>query len=430
MIRRTLGFFSIALALLAGCQNGQTVDAPLAPSTVPIAAASPAAMPSPTAAPTSGSPTAAPLPTSIAATEPPATAPPDQAPAPTTIVPPADPLQVPDGFGVGVFQAKLRGPRMLALGPDGAIYAAERGAGRVVRLPDRDGDGLADGVEPVADNLDAPSSLAFFEDGSLYVAETTRVLRLGAPDGQGVFGERATVIDGLPDGGHNTRTLLFSPDWSTLYVSVGSSCNVCAEDDERRASIMAYSPDGSGGRVHAKGLRNAVGLAWRPGGAELWATNNGRDLLGDDQPPETVNAVTGPGLDFGWPRCHADRISDPEFGGAQACDGVAAPAVEMQAHSAPLGLAFGAATAFPEPYRSGLFVAFHGSWNRSEPTGYKVVFIPLDGDKAGPVRDFAAGWLKADGTVWGRPVDVLAGADGSLYVSDDAGGVIYRIFRK
>jgi glucose/arabinose dehydrogenase len=388
MIRRSVALFSIALALLAGCQGEQQVDAPVAPTSVPLGAAGPGAVA--TAAPAATAAQAATAaPTSIAATAPP----PAGSPAPTTIVPPADELHVPDGFGVSVFQSKLRGPRMLALGPDGAVYAAERGAGRVVRLPDRDGDGLADGVETVADNLDDPSSLAFFQDGSLYVAETTRVLRLSKPDDQGVFRERVAVIDGLPSGGHSTRTLLFSADWSKLYVSVGSSCNVCAEDDERRASVMVYNPDGSGGEVYARGLRNAVGLAWRPGSAEIWATNNGRDLLGDDQPPETVNAISGPGLDFGWPRCHAGRISDPEFGGGRGCDGVAAPAVEMQAHSAPLGLSFGAATQFPAPYRSGLFVAFHGSWNRSEPTGYKVVFIPLDGAKAGAVQDFATGWL-------------------------------------
>jgi glucose/arabinose dehydrogenase len=316
---------------------------------------------------------------------------------------------------------------MMALGPDGALYVAERGAGRIARLPDRDGDGVADGAEIVADGLRAPSSIAFYVDGSLYVGETTRILRLSDPDGDGVFQEREVVIDGLPGGGHSTRTVLFGPDGKYLFVSIGSSCNACVESDERRATIMRYNPDGGGGEVYARGLRNAVGITFHPGTDELWATNNGRDWLGDDLPPETVYVVRQ-GDDAGWPRCHAGRIVDPDFGSPGACDGVAVPAVEMQAHSAPLGLTFYAGDQFPEEYRGDLFVAFHGSWNRSAPTGYKVVRVPMRDGEPGPVQDFAAGWLRKDGSQWGRPVDVLTGADGSLFVSDDAGGMIYRVF--
>jgi len=315
----------------------------------------------------------------------------------------------------------------MALGPDGQLYLAERGNGRVVRLPDRDGDGVADAVEVVAAGLQFPSSIAFDRGGALYVGETARVLRLSAPDAQGVFQVQEVVVAGLPTGGHSTRTVLPSPDGQWLYVSIGSSCNVCLEDDERRATIMRYTVDGAAGTVYARGLRNAVGLAFRPGTEELWATNNGRDLLGDDLPPETVNRVTA-GADFGWPRCHAGRIVDPEFGSAGACEGVTAPAVEMQAHSAPLGLTFYAGTQFPSEYQGDLFVAFHGSWNRSVPTGYKVVRIPFEAGRPGPVEDFATGWLRADGSAWGRPVDVLTAPDGSLWVSDDGEGRIYRIF--
>jgi glucose/arabinose dehydrogenase len=229
----------------------------------------------------------------------------------------------------------------------------------------------------------------------------------------------------LPSGGHNTRTLLFSPDWSALFVSVGSSCNVCDESDERRATIVRYNPDGSDERIFARGLRNAVGITFRPGTDELWATNNGRDMLGDDLPPETIN-LARQGDNFGWPRCHAGRISDPEFGGPDACQGVAAPAVEMQAHSAPLGLAFYTGSIFPEEYRGDLFVAFHGSWNRSVPTGYKIVRIPFENGTPGAVRDFAVGWLVGD-VAWGRPVDVITAPDGGLFVSDDGSGRIYQI---
>jgi glucose/arabinose dehydrogenase len=302
-----------------------------------------------------------------------------------------------------------------------------------VRLPDRNDDGVADGLEVVADGLQAPSSIAFYRnvsssyDGSLYVGETRRVLRLGQPDASGVFQERTVVVDGLPSGGHNTRTVLFSPDYAYMYVSVGSSCNVCIEDDPRRATIVRYRPDGSEETIFAVGLRNAVGITFRPGTEELWATNNGRDWLGDDQPPETVHLVRE-GDDAGWPRCHAGRIVDPEFGGQEGCAEVALPAVEMQAHSAPLGLTFYSGSQFPPEYQGDLYVAFHGSWNRSEPTGYKVVRVDMAGGQAGIVYDFAAGWLRQDGSRWGRPVDVITGSDDSLYVSDDEFGIVYRIF--
>jgi len=313
---------------------------------------------------------------------------------------------------------------MLAIGPDGQLYVADRDANRIVRLPDQNEDGIADAIQIVADDLNRPSSLAFYNDGSLYIGETTRILRLSAPDARGVFQERQVIIEGLPSAGHNTRTVLFSPDWQTLFVSIGSSCNDCIENDPRRATIMRYNPDGSSGQVFASGLRNAVGITFRPGTNELWATNNGRDYLGDDLPPETINLV-GQGDDFGWPRCHAGDIIDPELGSPTACQGVAQPMVKMQAHSAPLGLAFYTGSQFPVEYHAGLFVAFHGSWNRSLPTGYKVVFIPFQDGKPGPLQDFATGWLA--NSVWGRPVSVITAPDGSLFVSDDSGGYVYRI---
>jgi glucose/arabinose dehydrogenase len=354
----------------------------------------------------------------------------NDAPAPTTV--PLDEVMIvgeiklPVGFTISHFVDGLEGPRMMAVGPGGHLYVAERGAGRVVRLPDRDRNGSADQVEVVVQNLNAPSSLAFFRDGSLFVAETTRVLRLSNPDQEGTYQERQVIVDGLPSGGHSTRTILFSPDWEYLFVSVGSSCNVCEEDDSRRAAVVRYNPDGSGEQLYAVGLRNAVGITFHPQTGQLWATNNGRDWLGDDQPPETVYLVDA-GDDFGWPRCHAGRIIDPEFGGPDACQGVEDPVVEMQAHSAPLGLGFYSGDQFPEEYHGDLFVAFHGSWNRSKPTGYKVVRIPMKNGEPGSVQDFAWGWLRENGTSFGRPVDVLTGSDGSLFVSDDSGGVIYRI---
>jgi glucose/arabinose dehydrogenase len=238
---------------------------------------------------------------------------------------------------------------------------------------------------------------------------------------------RQVIVPDLPAGGqHTTRTVLVGAD-GMLYVAIGSTCNVCIETDPHRAAVWQYHLDGSGGRLYARGLRNAVGLAVNPMSGQIWVTNNGRDLLGDDSPPETIYALVDGG-DYGWPRCHAGDVVDPDFGHAGACDGVEQPLVKMQAHSAPLGLAFYAGTAFPAADR-GLFVAFHGSWNRSVPTGYKVVLLPLDarGNSAGPPRDFVTGWLKNSDDASGRPVGLAVGPDGALYVSDDKAGLVYRV---
>ncbi len=340
-------------------------------------------------------------------------------------------LDLPPGFEASIVARDLGRPRFMAYDEQGVLFVADMSGGRVLALPDRDGDGQADETVVVAEGMDNPSSLSFYE-GWLYVGETTQVVRLRPGDDLRAV-ESQVVVPGLPPGGaHVTRTVLVDGE-GRLYVSVGSSCNVCQEEDERRAAISVYGADGSSGRVLARGLRNAVGLAINPRSGELWATNNGRDWLGDDEPPETVYVVTD-GMDAGWPRCHAGRIVDPDFGGEGACQGVATPAVEMQAHAAPLGLAFYDGDQFPAEYRGDLFVALHGSWNRSEPVGYKVVRIPLDetssedGRPAGQVLDFATGWLLDDGdTVPGRPAGVVVSPDGSLLVSDDKAGLIYRI---
>ncbi len=364
----------------------------------------------------------------------------NDAPAPTTVplpqtgksspgslAAPEKPVTLPPGFQINVYASGLDGPRMMAIGPDGQLYVAERGADRVIRLPDADGNGQADAVQVVYGDLNEPNSVAFAPDGSLYVSETERVLRLSQPDGQGAFQKAEAVINSLPKGGHSTRTLLFSPDGSALYVSIGSSCNACEEDDPQRGVVMRYRPDGTGeGEIFARGLRNPVGITFRPGSDELWATDNGRDLMGDDLPPEVVWKLEE-GQNYGWPYCHAGRVIDPDLGKADSCNGIPKPQVEITAHSAPLGLAFYTGQQFPAEYQGGLFVALHGSWNRSTPTGYKVVFMPYQDGKLGTVQDFATGWLDGQ-DVWGRPVDPVVAPDGSLLVSDDQGGTIYRIF--
>jgi glucose/arabinose dehydrogenase len=334
-------------------------------------------------------------------------------------------LTVPAGYTVSIFAEDLGAARFMALDDDGVVYVTDRG-GRVLRLPDQDGDGVADDVETVLDGLDAPHGITF-HDGALYVAEQTRVILATDDDDDGTYENITTVIDGLPEGGHSTRTIRFGPD-GMLYVSIGSSCNVCDEEDPRRTAIMRYNPDGSGGEPFATGLRNAVGMTFDSESGLLWATNNGRDGMGDNVPPETINQPND-GDDFGWPRCHAGDVIDPQFGSEDACDGVAPPAVKMQAHSAPLGLNFVTGEQLAS-FAGDLLVAFHGSWNRSEPTGFKVVRIPYEnGTPTGEVVDFVTGWLLPDGERWGRPVDVLIAPDGSLLISDDEGGRIFRLHR-
>lgn len=338
-------------------------------------------------------------------------------------------VSVPEGFAVEVFAAGLNGPRFMAVGPDGVLYLADRGNDRIVALPDVDGDGRADTVRVFAADIPNPHSLVY-HDGSWFVGITRGVVRLTDTDGDGTADARDTIIDDYPtSGAHSTRTVEFLPD-GRMVVSVGSSCNVCEESDERRAAILVYdSAAGDGERVFARGLRNAVGLAVQPETGLLWATNNGRDLMGDNLPPETVYEVEDGG-DYGWPFCHSGSIVDPDMGEAGACDGVIDPVVEIQAHSAPLGLTFYTGEMFPADYQGDLFIALHGSWNRSVPTGYKVVRLDMANGRpaAAEAVDFATGWLnETTEEAFGRPVGITVGSDGALYVSDDKGGFIYRI---
>lgn len=339
-------------------------------------------------------------------------------------------LIVPDGFEASVFAADLEAPRFVTFGPDGRLYVAESGANRILALTDEDGDGVADRRDVFADKLSNPHSVVW-HGGALYVGVPTGVIELRDQDTDGVADQRRVLIDDYPVEGHSTRTVLFLRD-GRMVVSVGSSCNVCEEDDERRAAIVVYDGPGAGGqKLFATGLRNAVGLALHPDTGELWATNNGRDWLGDDLPPETLHVVHE-GDEVGWPRCHAGDLVDPDYGGEEGCRGVAAPVLKMQAHSAPLGLAFQEGTAFPEAWRGDLYVAFHGSWNRSVPTGFKVVRVPIDGQgRPGRPVDFVTGFREPQtGNPRGRPVGLVFGPDGALYISDDKGGYVYRVARE
>lgn len=337
-------------------------------------------------------------------------------------------VHLPPGFRANVFYSGLSSPRFITFSQGGTLFVAERSTGSIVALPDPENTGKASKKIVVVSGLDDPTSLIFYK-GALYVGEASRVSRFTLSADLKVT-SRKVIVPNLPTGGnHVTRTVLIGPD-GYLYVSIGSTCNVCIESDPHRAAVWRYNLDGSNGRLYAKGLRNAVGMAINPWNNEIWVTNNGRDLMGDNTPPETVYKLQDGG-NYGWPRCQAGDIIDPDFGRPGDCNGVVQPLVKMQAHSAPLGLAFYNANQFPQQYR-GLFIAFHGSWNRSVPTGYKVVFVPLDtsGKVAGKVQDFATGWLVNNDTAVGRPVGLAVSPGGALYVSDDKGGIIYRIMYK
>jgi glucose/arabinose dehydrogenase len=334
---------------------------------------------------------------------------------------------LPPGFRLEVFAAGLGAPRFMVQDSAGTLLVSVPGRGEILALPDRDGDGRADAVLTVRKGLERPYGLAF-GPGGLYVAETGRILRFRYDPTRLTASDPAVVVAHLPGGAHHwTRTLVLGPD-GRLYVSVGSSCDVCREADRRRASIVRYNSDGSGERLFATGLRSVVGLAFSPAGA-LWATVNERDWRSGGAPPDYITAVTDGGA-YGWPDCFASEgrfAPDPEFRGDQRCSGLTLPTLEIPSHSAPLGLAFYAGGQFPNPYRGSLFVAYHGSRPGLVPwTGYKIVRITFrDGQPAG-VEDFATGWRWGD-RVEGRPADLLVGRDGALYIADDHAGSIHRV---
>ncbi|MGB9489477.1 MAG: PQQ-dependent sugar dehydrogenase [Terriglobales bacterium] len=346
-------------------------------------------------------------------------------------------LKLPEGFHISVYATDIDSARMLTFTPGGVLLVSESGEGKVVALPDPKHTGKASRVVEVLAGLNEPHGIAFYE-GKLYVAENDKIRRYDWDEAHLHASNPQKLADLPTGGGHSTRSLLFHG--GKMYISAGSSCNVCIEKDPRRASVMEFNPDGTSQKIFAKGLRNAVGLAVNPKTDTVWVTVNGRDWLGDDLPPETIYDLGQGGVDGGWPYCYGDRVFDSEFAksadpklGPDRCKNVIEPKVQMQAHSAPLGLAFYENTMFPPEYRNNIFVAFHGSWNRSVPTGYKVVRVKLD-DKSQPVggaQDFITGWLAPGETKkghWmGRPVGIAFAADGSMYLSDDAGGVIYRV---
>ena len=343
-------------------------------------------------------------------------------------------LQVPRGFKVSVFAEGLPDARAMAWGEKGTLFVGSSGAGVVYALRDASRDGRAgvmkvESVKIVARDLRMPIGVAF-RHGSLYVSAIERILRYDNIEARlDTPPQPAVVVADLPkETGHGGRYLAFGPD-GKLYVPIGAPCNVCERPGYAKLTRMdvdSQGGDGQGREDVALGIRNTVGFAWSPATKKLWFTDNGRDLLGDDVPDDELNVITAPKQHFGFPYCHGGDVLDPDFGKGKSCRDYTPPAAKLGAHVALLGIAFYTGTQFPAAYRNTAFIAEHGSWNRSTKSGYRVVIATINGDKVVKVVPFLTGFLDGQ-TTFGRPVAVINAPDGSLLVSDDFAGAIYRI---
>jgi glucose/arabinose dehydrogenase len=337
-------------------------------------------------------------------------------------------ISLPPGFKIGYYAQNVPNARSMALSPEGTLFVGTRQAGNLYAVVDRDQDYRADEVLTLGRGMNAPNGVAF-RDGALYVAEINRILRydnieVSLPD----LPEPIVINDGYPtDGHHGWKFIRFGPD-GRLYVPVGAPCNVCETEGSPYGKITSIAQDGSDLQIYAEGVRNSVGFDWHPETGELWFTDNGRDLLGDDVPPDELNHAPQAGLHFGFPYCHGGTVPDPEYGSQHSCQEFTPPAQPLGPHVAALGMRFYTGDMFPEEYRNQIFIAEHGSWNRSVPIGYRISLVRLEGDQVVSYEVFAEGWLQDNGQAWGRPVDVQLLPDGSMLVSDDEAGAIYRIW--
>ncbi len=340
-----------------------------------------------------------------------------------------DKIVLPAGFGIEVFANDVPDARSLVIGDEGTVFVGTRTAGNVYAIPTNAGHGgswrAAGPAVTIATDMNMPNGVAW-RKGSLYVAEINRILRYdGIEDALAQPPEPVVVSEDFPGVRHHGwKYIAFGPD-DKLYVPVGAPCNIC--DQEGFAEITRINPDGSGKEVFARGVRNTVGFTWHPESGDMWFTDNGRDWMGDDMPPCELNRASGPGQHFGYPHCHGTDVTDPDFGAGRTCGEFTAPVQDLGPHVAPLGLKFYTGEAFPQGYRGQVFIAEHGSWNREEPIGYRITLVRLEGNEATAYETFAEGWLH-DGKSWGRPVDLAVLDDGSMLVSDDQAGVVYRIF--
>jgi glucose/arabinose dehydrogenase len=336
-------------------------------------------------------------------------------------------VSLPPGFAIHIYADDVPNARSLALSPSGTLFVGSRNAGAVYAVLDSDADYVADAVITLASGLNMPNGVAY-RDGSLYVAEVNRVLRFDNIEAD-LSNPPAPVVvnDSFPsDRHHGWKFIRFGPD-GRLYVPVGAPCNVCDTDDTGYATITRMEADGSNLETYAEGVRNTVGFDWHPETGDLWFTDNGRDMMGDDIPPDELNHAPEAGMHFGYPYCHGGTVPDPQFGDVRECAEFVAPAMQLGPHVAALGMRFYTGDMFPDEYRNQILIAEHGSWNRTVPIGYRVTLVQLENGEAVSYEPFASGWLLDNGEVLGRPVDVLVMPDGSLLVSDDASGMIYRI---
>jgi glucose/arabinose dehydrogenase len=336
-------------------------------------------------------------------------------------------IRLPAGFAVEVFADDVPGARSMTLSPAGTLFVGTRSQGVVYAISGAAGAARAGRARTIARGLVSPNGVAV-RGGALYVAEMSRILRFDEIEARLDRPPAPVVVTGSYPGHHRHgwKFIAFGPDgW--LYVPVGAPCNVCPPPSPLHETITRMKPDGSAIEVYARGVRNSVGFDWRPGSNDLWFTDNGRDWLGDDRPPDELNHAPRAGLHFGFPYCHGGAIPDPRFGRERPCADFTPPAAELGPHVAALGMRFYTGSMFPPEYHGRIFIAEHGSWNRSTPIGYRVTTVRLEGDRAVGYEPFATGWLADNGHVAGRPVDVLVMPDGALLVSDDHAGAIYRV---
>jgi glucose/arabinose dehydrogenase len=339
-------------------------------------------------------------------------------------------IKLPPGFSISVY-ADVDNARSMALSPEGTLYVGNRNGSKVYAVKDTDGDFIADKKWEIDSGLNMPNGVAL-KDGDLYVAEVSRIIKYSDIENKlDNPGEPTVVYDQFPtETHHGWKYIAFGPD-GKLYVPVGAPCNICESEDPIFAAIHRMNADGTGLELFASGVRNTVGFTWHPETKDLWFTDNGRDMLGDDIPPCELNAAPTAGLHFGYPYCHGGTIKDPEFGDKRACDEFVKPMQNLGAHVAPLGLKFYTGNMFPPEYKNQIILAEHGSWNRSKKSGYKLSIVKLQDGKVISYEPFATGWLDEEAQkASGRPVDVLQMPDGSLLVSDDQAGKIYRIVYK
>lgn len=338
-------------------------------------------------------------------------------------------IKLPEGFKIEVFAEGVSGARSMTRSDKGTLFVGSRSKGKVYAIVDENNDNKADKIYTIAKDLNMPNGVAF-KDGSLYVAEISRVIRFDDIESKLSSPPAPVVVnDKFPDDTHHGwKYIRFGPD-SKLYVPVGAPCNICESEDKRYASILRMNADGSNLEVFASGIRNTVGFAWHPDTKELWFTDNGRDWLGENKPNDELNRAPKPNMHFGYPYCHAGDIPDPKFGAGNKCATYTPPVQKLDPHVAALGMHFYTGDMFPKEYKKQVFIAEHGSWNRISPIGYRITLVRLDGNKSLGYEVFAEGWLQKGGKI-GRPVDILQLPDGSLLVSDDYSDRIYRISYK